>query len=152
MPTTIDDVDALHGLLGQQLASSDWFDITQDRVNTFADATDDHQWIHVDVERANSESAYGGPIAHGYLTLSLLSAMFSQVLEVRQASMAVNYGLNKVRFPAPVPVGSKVRLSAELITVEDIAGGIQIVLRATVHCSAVDKPVCVAEPLFRFYR
>ncbi|WP_370183980.1 MaoC family dehydratase [Rhodococcus wratislaviensis] len=152
MPTTVEDVDGLHGLLGQQLECSEWFDITQDRVNTFADATDDHQWIHVDVERANTESPYGGPIAHGYLTLSLLSAMFLQVLTVRQASMAVNYGLNKVRFPAPVPVGSKVRLSAELITVEDIAGGIQIVVRAIVHCTAVDKPVCVAEPVFRFYR
>ncbi|WP_275957292.1 MaoC family dehydratase [Rhodococcus pseudokoreensis] len=93
----------------------------------FADATDDHQWIHVDVERANAESPFGGPIAHGYLTLSLLSAMVLQVLNVRQTSMAVNYGLNNVRFPAPVPVGSKVRLSAELITVEDIGGGIQIV-------------------------
>ncbi|RZI53583.1 MAG: MaoC family dehydratase [Pseudonocardia sp.] len=152
MPNTIDDVDDLHRLLGQQLENSDWFDITQDRVNTFADATDDHQWIHVDVARANAESAFGGPIAHGYLTLSLLSAMVLQVLTVRQASMAVNYGLNKVRFPAPIPVGSKVRLTAEVASVEDIAGGVQIALRATVHCTAVDKPVCVAEPVYRFYR
>lgn len=108
MPTTIDKVDDLHQLLGQKLEDSDWFDITQDRVNTFAEATDDRQWIHVDVDRANNESLYGGPIAHGYLTLSLLSAMFLQVLHVRQASMAINYGLNKVRFPEPVPVGSKV--------------------------------------------
>ncbi|MFC9663996.1 MaoC family dehydratase [Nocardia sp. NPDC127606] len=152
MPTTIDDVDALHRLLGQQLESSDWFDITQDRVKTFADATEDHQWIHIDVARANAESPFGAPIAHGYLTLSLLSAMVLQVLTVRQTSMAVNYGLNKVRFPAPVPVGSKIRLEAEVTSVEDIAGGVQITLRATVHCTAVNKPVCVAEPVYRFYR
>ncbi|MEV0688229.1 MaoC family dehydratase [Nocardia sp. NPDC050378] len=151
MPITVEDVDSLHGLLGQQLGSSEWFDITQGRVNTFADATDDHQWIHVDVERAGAESPYGGPIAHGYLTLSLLGPMFLQLVEVRQTSMVVNYGLNKVRFPAAVPVGSKVRLSAELIGVDDIAGGVQIVVQATVHCTAVDKPVCVAEPVYRFY-
>ncbi|KAB2585184.1 dehydratase [Rhodococcus erythropolis] len=152
MTTTIDEVDDLHQLLGQKLEDSDWFDITQDRVDLFADATDDRQWIHVDVERANDESPYGGPIAHGYLTLSLLSAMVLQVLSVRQASMAVNYGLNKVRFPAPVPVGSKVRLSAEVQAVEAIADGVQIILRATVHCTVVQKPVCVAEPVYRFYR
>ncbi len=152
MPTTIDKVDDLHQLLGQKLEDSDWFDITQDRVNIFAEATDDRQWIHVDVDRANNESPYGGPIAHGYLTLSLLSAMFLQVLHVRQASMAINYGLNKVRFPAPVPVGSKVRLSTEVTAVEDIADGVQIILRATVHCTASQKPVCVAEPVYRFYR
>ncbi|MDV6212746.1 MaoC family dehydratase [Rhodococcus erythropolis] len=152
MSTTIDDVDDLHSLLGRQLESSGWFDITQDRVNTFAGATDDHQWIHVDVERAIADSPYGGPIAHGYLTLSMLSAMFLQVLTVRQASMAVNYGLNKVRFPAPVPVGSKVRLTATVASVEDIDGGVQIVLNAAVDCTAASKPVCVAEPVFRFYR
>ncbi|WP_067904585.1 MaoC family dehydratase [Nocardia vaccinii] len=152
MTTTIDNVDDLHRLLGQQLDCSDWLDITQDRVNTFADATADHQWIHVDIERANTESPYGGPIAHGYLTLSLLSAMFLQTLTVRRTSMAVNYGLNKVRFPAPVPVGSKVRLTATVTTVEEIDDGVQIVLAATVECTAVDKPVCVAEPVFRFYR
>jgi len=152
MPTIIDSVDDFHALLGQQLESSDWFEITQSSVDSFADATHDHQWIHVDVERANRDSPYGGPIAHGYFTLSLLSAMFLQVLSVRHLSMAVNYGLNKVRFPAPVPVGSKVRLSAWLESVDEIAGGVQIVLRAIVQCTDVDKPVCVAEPVFRFYR
>ncbi|MFE5708385.1 MaoC family dehydratase [Rhodococcus koreensis] len=151
MPTTIDKVDDLHGLLGQLLEPSDWIEITQDRINTFADASDDHQWIHVDVERATTESPFGGPIAHGYLTLSLLSTMFEQILNVRGASMAVNYGLNKVRFPAPVPVGSKVRLVVEVAAVEDVTGGVQVILQATVHCSAGDKPACVAEPVYRYY-
>ncbi|MGV9870325.1 MaoC family dehydratase [Rhodococcus koreensis] len=152
MATTIDEVDDLHRLIGQELDSSDWFEVTQARVNMFSDATDDHQWIHVDLARANAESPFGGPVAHGYLTLSLLAPMVLQVVTVRQASMVVNYGLNKVRFPAPVPVGSKVRLKAEVASVEDITGGVQLVLRALVHCTAVDKPVCAAEPVYRFYR
>ncbi|MGW4338120.1 MaoC family dehydratase [Rhodococcus koreensis] len=152
MTTTIVHVDDLHRLAGTQLEASDRFEITQDRVDAFADATDDHQWIHVDVARATSESQFGGPIAHGYLTLSLLSAMFLQVLSVPDASMAVNYGLNKVRFPAPVPVGSKVRSAAAATAVDNIVGGVQITLEVIVECSAVDKPVCVAEVVFRFYR
>ncbi|RYE39722.1 MAG: MaoC family dehydratase [Hyphomicrobiales bacterium] len=153
MPTVIDELDDLHRLVGQQLDSGNWIEITQDRVNLFADATDDHQWIHVDVERARAASMFGGPIAHGYLTLSLLSDMVARILHVRGASMGVNYGLNKVRFPAAVPVGSKVRLAApEVISVDDVTGGLQVVLRATVQCTETDKPVCVAEPVFRFYR
>ncbi|MFC7447148.1 MaoC family dehydratase [Rhodococcus daqingensis] len=151
MPTTT-NVDELKTLVGTTLVPSDWFEITQDRVSTFADATDDHQWIHVDPERASKEGPFGGPIGHGYLTLSLLSAMFAQVLDVRGLSLAVNYGLNKVRFPAAVPVGSKVRLKAEIASAQDISGGVQIVVAATVECDSVDKPVCVAEPLFRFHR
>ena len=150
MPTTT-NVDELKTLVGTPLDLSDWFEITQDRVNTFANATDDYQWIHVDPERANKESPFGNTIAHGYLTLSLLSAMFAQVLDVQGASLAVNYGLNKVRFPAPVPVGSKVRLRAEIDSARDISGGVQIVVAATVECSATDKPVCVAETLYRYY-
>ena len=104
MTTTMAGLPSLKGTV---LGSSEWFEITQDRVNTFADATDDHQWIHVDVERATRESPYGGPVAHGFLTLSLFVPMWAQVLLVTDTTMAVNYGLNKVRFPAPVPVGSR---------------------------------------------
>jgi acyl dehydratase len=147
--TTIAD---LPGLKGQELGASDWFEITQERVNTFADATDDHQWIHIDVERAKAESPFGGPIAHGYLTLSLIVPMWGQVLTVTDATMGVNYGLNKVRFPAPVPVGSRIRMVATLKEVEEVAGGLQLTIGAVIEREGGDKPVCVAEPLFRVYR
>jgi acyl dehydratase len=138
-------------LKGSVLGTSEWFDITQDRVNTFADATDDHQWIHVDVERAERESPFGGPIGHGFLTLSLFVPMWSQVLVVTDTTMAVNYGLNKVRFPAPVPVGSKVRLTATLEDVEEVKGGLQLTVGGVVEREGGDKPVCVLEAVMRFY-
>jgi acyl dehydratase len=125
--------------------------VTQERVNTFADATDDHQWIHVDVERAKAESPFGGPIGHGYLTLSLVVPMYSQVFTVSDATMGVNYGLNKVRFPAPVPVGSKIRLTATLKDVEEVAGGLQLTIGAVIERDGGEKPVCIAELLFRTY-
>jgi acyl dehydratase len=140
----------LPSLKGTELGTSDWFEVSQDRVNTFADATDDHQWIHVDVERATAESPFGGPIGHGYLTLSLLIPMWSQVLTVTDSTMAVNYGLNKVRFPAPVPVGSKLRLTATLADVEEIKGGYQLTVAAVIEREGGEKPVCIAEPVFRF--
>ena len=151
MSTTTTTLAELAGLTGTELGTSDWVEVTQERVNLFADATDDHQWIHVDVERANRESPFGGPIGHGYLTLSLLIPMWSQVLVVTDAAMAVNYGLNKVRFPAPVPVGSKLRLTATLKDVEEVAGGLQITATAVIEREGGDKPVCIAEPVFRFY-
>jgi acyl dehydratase len=141
----------LPSLKGQELGSSDWFEVTQDRVNTFADATDDHQWIHVDAERATAESPFGGPIGHGYLTLSLLIPMWAQVLTVSDATMGVNYGLNKVRFPAPVPVGSRIRLTATLTDVEQVAGGLQLTVSAVIEREGSEKPVCIAEPIFRTY-
>ena len=141
----------LPGLTGTELGTSDWFEVTQERVNTFADATDDHQWIHVDPERARKESPFGGPIAHGYLTLSLIIPMYSEVLTVTDATMGVNYGLNKVRFPSPVPVGAKVRLSASLKNVEEVAGGLQLTLSAVIEREGGDKPVCIAEPVYRYY-
>jgi acyl dehydratase len=141
----------LPSLKGSELGTSDWIEIPQDRVDLFADATGDHQWIHVDVERAARESPFGGPIAHGYLTLSLLIPMWSQVLTVTDTTMAVNYGLNKVRFPAPVPVGSKVRLTATLADVEEITGGYQLTVAAVIEREGGGKPVCIAEPVFRFY-
>jgi acyl dehydratase len=151
MTATTTTLAELPALKGTELGTSDWVEVTQDRVNTFADATDDHQWIHVDVERAKSESPFGGPIGHGYLTLSLLIPMWSQVLTVTDSSMAVNYGLNKVRFPAPVPVGSKIRLTATLADVEEVTGGLQVTVAAVIEREGSDKPVCVAEPVFRFF-
>jgi acyl dehydratase len=149
--TTTTTLAELPSLKGRELGPSDWIEITQQRVNTFADATDDHQWIHVDAERAAKESPFGGPIGHGYLTLSLLIPMWSQVLAVSDTTMAVNYGLNKVRFPAPVPVGSKLRLSAMITDVEQVKGGLQVTVAAVIERQGGDKPVCVAEPVFRFF-
>ena len=146
--TTIAELPALKGT---ELGTSDWFEVTQERVDTFADATGDHQWIHVDVERAKAESPFGGPIAHGYLTLSLLAPLSSQVLVVTDTVMGVNYGLNKVRFPSPVPVGAKVRLTATLKAVEEVAGGLQLTLAAVIEREGGDKPVCIAEPVYRYY-
>ena len=148
---TFDTLADLAACVGHDVAATEWVKITQQQVNQFAEATGDHQWIHVDEERAK-QGPFGAPIAHGFLTLSLLSQFFDKTIVVSSARMGVNYGLNKVRFPASVPVGSKVRLSAEVTAVEDIADGVQIILRATVHCTASQKPVCVAEPVYRFYR
>ena len=142
----------LPSLKGAELGTSDWYEVTQESINLFADATGDHQWIHVDVERATKESPFGGPIAHGYLTLALLIPMWSQVLTVTDAALAVNYGLNKVRFPAPVPSGSKLRLTATLADVEEIKGGYQLTVAAVSEREGGEKPVCIAEPVFRFLR
>ncbi len=141
----------LPGLVGTELGTSEWYEVTQEHVNLFADATGDHQWIHVDPERATKESPFGGPIAHGYLTLSLLVPLFGSVLRVTDTVMGVNYGLNKVRFPSPVPVGSKVRLTATLAGIEDIAGGKQLTFSCVIEREGGDKPVCIAEPVYRYY-
>jgi acyl dehydratase len=146
--TTMADVP---GLKGRELGSSDWHEVTQEHVDLFAEATGDHQWIHVDVERAKAESPFGGPIAHGYLTLSLLAALSAQVLVVTDTAMGVNYGLNKVRFPSPVPVGARVRLTASLKDVEEVTGGLQLTLSAVIEREGGDKPVCIAEPVYRYY-
>jgi acyl dehydratase len=149
--TTTTTMAEVSGLVGQELGTSDWFEVTQDRVDTFADATGDHQWIHVDVERATAESPFGGPIAHGYLTLSLLVPLLAQVLVVSDTAMGVNYGLNKVRFPSPVPVGSRVRLTATLKDVEQVAGGLQLTFSAVIEREGSEKPACIAEPVYRYY-
>jgi len=151
MSATTTTMAGLPSLKGTVLGSSEWFEITQDRVNTFADATDDHQWIHVDVERATRESPYGGPVGHGFLTLSLFVPMWAQVLLVTDTTMIVNYGLNKVRFPAPVPVGSRVRLTATLVDVEEVKGGLQLTVGGVIDREGGDKPVCVLESVVRFY-
>jgi acyl dehydratase len=149
--TTTTTIAELPSLKGQELGISDWYEVTQDAVNLFADATGDHQWIHVDVERAKKESPFGGPIAHGYLTLSLIVPLVSQTYVVTDAKMGVNYGLNKVRFPAPVPVGSKVRARVTLKDVEEVAGGLQNTVTVTVEREGGDKPVCIAEWVTRVY-
>ena len=142
----------LPSLKGQVLGTSEWFEVTQDRVYTFADATDDHQWIHVDPERATAQSPFGGPIGHGFLTLSLFVPMWSQILVVTDATMGVNYGLNKVRFPAPVPVGSRIALTAPLVDVEEVkGGGLQLLVGGVIEREGSDKPVCVLESLTRLY-
>ena len=149
--TTTTTMAELPGLVGTELGTSEWYEITQDAVNKFADATGDHQWIHIDVERAKKESPFGGPIAHGYLTLSLVVPLVAQVLTVTDVAMGVNYGLNKVRFPAPVPVGSKVRARVTLKNVEEVAGGLQLTHVVTVEREGGEKPVCIAEWVVRQY-
>jgi acyl dehydratase len=144
-------LDAMRPLVGQEVVVSDWVAIEQDRVNQFADATDDHQWIHVDLARAKTESPFGGPIAHGFLTLSLLSSLFEKSIRMVDATMVVNYGLNKVRFPAPVPVGSRVRARLTLAKIEDLDAGAQLEWHVVVEREGGTKPVCVAELLLRRY-
>ncbi|MGH9018109.1 MAG: MaoC family dehydratase [Acidimicrobiales bacterium] len=150
MATTVKSADEFHALTGQHLGFSDWFRIDQSRVNLFADATDDHQWIHVDPERA-AGGPFGGPIAHGYLTLSLIPALIHQVLSVEGMKLGVNYGCNKVRFPAPVKVGTNLRLGAAVGTVEDVTDGVQVVVEVTMETEGSDKPSCVAEVVYRYY-
>ena len=150
MTVVVNGLDELRGLAGQHLGYSEWLEVTQDRVNLFADATDDHQWIHVDVERAKS-GPFGGPIAHGFLTLSLLITLWTDLVELRDIGMAVNYGLNKVRFPAPVPVDSKIRLGATLASVTDVQGGVEAVIDAVIEREGSEKPVCVAQVVHRYY-
>jgi acyl dehydratase len=149
--TTTTTIAELPGLVGQELGTSDWYEVTQEAVNQFADATNDHQWIHVDVERAKAESPYGGPIAHGFMTLSLLVPLASGTYTVTDAKMGVNYGLNKVRFPAPVPVGSKIRARVVLQDCQEIAGGVQNTFAITIEREGGDKPVCIAEWVGRTY-
>ena len=144
-------LEELPALVGTEIGPSEWLEITQERVNTFADATGDHQWIHVDPERAKAESPFGGPIAHGYLTLSLGPVLAPQIMRVDGIKMGVNYGAGKVRFPSPVPVGAKLRLGAELTNVEDIPGGAQVYMTFTFECEGAPKPSCVSEIIFRYY-
>lgn len=150
MSIIVNGLDELKKLAGTDLGTSDWIDVPQERINTFADATGDHQWIHVDVERAK-EGPFGGPIAHGYLTLSLFIPMFTELLEVEGVTTKVNYGLNKVRFPSPVKAGSRVRLVARLAEVEEVAGGVQITVGGTIETEGGTKPACVLQSVSRFY-
>ncbi len=143
-------LDDLRAAVGTELGTSDWIPIDQDRVDRFAEATGDHQWIHTDPERA-AAGPFGTTIAHGFLTLSLLPVIAGSVLQVDGVRMGVNYGTDKVRFPAAVPVGSRVRGRVELVGVTDVPGGVQVVTRVTVERDGGDKPVCVAESVSRLY-
>jgi acyl dehydratase len=149
--TTADGVEGVQALVGRYLGYSDWVEITQEQVDRFADATGDHQWIHVDVERARRESPFGGPVAHGFLTLSLLPMLLPQILETTGFRMTVNYGTEKVRFPAPVPVGSRVRAGATLDSATPVDGGLQMAVTVTVEVEGAGKPSLVATTLSRRY-
>jgi acyl dehydratase len=148
--TTFSSVAELAPAVGSHLGHSTWHEITQERVNTFADATDDHQFIHVDPDRA-AETMFGGPIAHGFLTLSLSVPLVHEVFEVKGVRVAVNYGLNRVRFPAPVPVGSRIRVGVRLASVEEIPGGVQVTVDAEFEIEGGTKPACVAQLVSRYY-
>ena len=150
MPTIVKGLDELRAKAGEHLGYSDWQELTQDQVNLFADATGDHQWIHVDVERAKKESPFGTTVAHGNLTLSLIDGLRIELLESTGFKLGVNYGWNKVRFPAPVPSGSRSRATAEVVEVEDVGGGwFQIVTRFAVEVEGNEKPACVADSVGR---
>ncbi|MEV0204305.1 MaoC family dehydratase [Streptomyces sp. NPDC050788] len=150
MSVTVNGIDELKKLAGSELGTSAWIDVTQERINTFADATGDHQWIHVDPERA-AAGPFGAPIAHGYLTLSLFIPLFTELLDVQGVTTKVNYGLNKVRFPAPVKAGSRIRLVGRLAEVEDVPGGVQITVDGTIEIEGGTKPAAVLQSLSRFY-
>ena len=151
MTTTAHGLDELKALAGADLGHTGWLEITQDRINAFADATGDHQWIHVDRERA-ATGPFGRTIAHGYLTLSLVIPLLNELVDVKGVSMGINYGLNKVRFPAPVPAGAKVRLAAQLGAVEDAGvNAVQAVVDCTIEVEGSEKPACVAQAVLRYY-
>ncbi|WP_031055947.1 MaoC family dehydratase [Streptomyces ochraceiscleroticus] len=150
MTVTVNGLDELKKLAGSDLGTSDWLDVTQDRIDTFADATGDHQWIHTDPEKA-AQGPFGAPIAHGYLTLSLFIPLFTGLLDVQGVTTKVNYGLDKVRFPSPVKVGSRIRLAATLASVDEVKGGVQIAVDGTVEIEGAAKPACVLRSLSRFY-
>jgi len=149
-PTTINGIDELQGLIGETVGPSDWRTVTQEMIDGFAEISGDHQWIHVDVERAKAESPFGGPIAHGNLTLATIDGFRDSLVVQEGFKLGVNYGWNKVRFPAPVPVDAKIRASIEIVSVDDVGGGWhQIVQRWTVETEGGEKPVCVADSVTR---
>jgi acyl dehydratase len=149
--TTVEGVEGVQSLVGQHLGHSDWVTVTQEQVDQFAEATGDHQWIHVDPERATKESPYGGPIAHGYLTLSLIPSLMPQIVAFDGFRMGVNYGTEKVRFPSPVPVGSRVRAGASLESATPFEGGVQVNMGVTIEVEGASKPAMVATVVYRRY-
>ena len=149
-PRHIESIDALKGLIGEHLGYSDYMLISQERVNQFAEATGDHQWIHIDVEKANA-GPFGGPIAHGYLTLSLGPVFLPQIFSVGGIAMGVNYGANKVRFVSPVKVGSNLRAGVKVLSVDDTPGGARVTLETTFECEGSTKPSCIAEVIFQYF-
>ena len=148
----IKTLDELQGFAGREIAVTDWLEITQERINQFADATDDHQWIHTDAERAQRESPYGTTIAHGFLTLSLVPQFLKEAVQLQDLRMAINYGLNRVRFPSAVLAGSRIRAHIVLQSMRDVSDSTEAVFSITVESEGSDKPCCVAEWLARYYR
>ena len=149
MTTTFESPQALLGAVGTKLGPTDWITITQDQINAFADATLDNQWIHVDTERAKA-GPFGAPIAHGYLTMSLASHFLAELVRVSNISMGINYGVDKVRFPSPVPVGSKLRGAGEIIDAKEVPGGVQATIRITIEREGGDKPAAIVEAIARY--
>ena len=150
MTVTAATPDDLLELVGTELGPTDWMEVGQDRIDLFADATGDHQWIHVDVERATTESPFGGPVAHGYLTLALVNLFLPELITVAEFSAGLNVGLDRVRFPSPVPAGSRIRASGEVVSAEEVKGGVQVVVRVTVEVEGQERPACVADTVSRF--
>lgn len=150
MPMVFENPAALMSAVGQHLGYSQWIVMEQNRIQQFADATSDHQWIHVDEQRAK-DGPFGACIAHGYLTLSLANKFIPEVVQVENVAMGVNYGCNKARFPAPVPVGSRLRGGCELVSAEEVKGGVQAVIRVTVDIEGNERPACVVDTISRFY-
>ena len=150
MTTVFENPQALLAAQGQHLGYSDWLEIDQDRINLFADATGDHQWIHVDPEKA-ADGPFGKTIAHGYLTLSLANLFLPDLMKVESFSMGVNYGCDKVRFPAPVPVDSRIRGAGEVISAEEVKGGVQVVVRITIEIEGSERPACIIDTISRFF-
>lgn len=148
--TEINGLDDLESRVGSHVGYSEWHNVSQEQVNTFADATGDHQWIHIDVERAKA-GPFGGPIAHGYLTLSLAPMLMAEIMTVNGVAMGVNYGADKIRFMSPVPVGSNVRAGAEVVSVDRFDGGAQYKIKMTFEVEGTEKPACVAEVIYRVY-
>lgn len=150
MGTVFENPSGLKAAVGRQLGHSEWLEVTQERINLFADATGDHQWIHVDPERAKN-GPFGACIAHGYLTLSLVNLFLPQIVEVRGIRMGVNYGADRLRFPSPVRVGSRIRGRGELVQVEDLEDAIHATIRVTVEIEGSDRPACVVDTISRYY-
>ncbi len=150
MATTVQGTRAFHDLVGTHLGTSEWHRLDQAQIDGFADATGDHQWIHVDPERAKG-GPFGTTIAHGYLTLALAPVLLGEVLTVQGTSMGINYGCNKVRFPSPVPVGSNLRMGVAVAEVDDVPGGVQVVLDLTLEVEGAAKPSCVAQVVYRYF-
>ena len=147
---TVNGVDELRALIGQPVGPSEWREVTQEAIDTFAEISGDHQWIHVDVERAKTESPFGTTVAHGNLTLSMIDGMRLELIQSTGFKLGVNYGWNKVRFPAPVPTGSRLRATAEILSVDDVGGGwVQVVTKFVVEAEGGEKPVCVGESVGR---
>jgi len=151
MALIVEGIEAIKNMKGKRLEPGPWREVTFEQIRAFADATGDHQWIHEDRERCARESPFGKPIAHGYYTLSIVPVLMAQTIEVRGVKMGVNYGINKLRFPAPVPEGSRVRFSGTVAGVEEIPGGVQLVVAGAVEVEGSEKPALAAELVYRYY-